>query len=163
MRIRKISFLLLLSWMLFTCSKTWAQSGKIPPFQMMQASGKIFKAQDLPMGKPIVIIYFSPECDHCEKMVKELMKRQADFKKASIAMVTYLPVEKVSKFVNQYALNKHSNIYVGTEGYSFFLKNYYKIMEMPFIALYTKNGDFIKSYSREIIWKELSDKLNNLK
>ena len=65
-----------------------AQAGKLPPFRIMQTSGKIFKAGDLPMGKPIIIIYFSPECDHCDKLMKELVKQKEEFKKASIAMIT---------------------------------------------------------------------------
>ena len=139
-----------------------AQAGKLPPFRMMQANGKIFKAEELPMGKPIIIIYFSPECDHCEKLMKELFKRTGELKKASIAMVTYLPVEKVLQFQKTYSLNKYPNIYVGTEGTGFFLKNYYKLTEMPFVALYTKNGHFLKSYSREIDLKDLSTRLNKL-
>ena len=139
-----------------------AQAGKLPPFRMMQANGKIFKAEDLPMEKAIVIIYFSPECDHCDKLMKELVQQTEGFKKASIAMVTYLPVEKVLEFEKTYSLKKYSNIYAGTEGNSFFLRNYYKLTEMPFAALYSKNGDFIKSYTREIDLEDLSTRLNKL-
>ena len=121
---------------------------------------KRFKADT--MGKPIIIIYFSPECDHCEKLMKELLKRTEEFKKASIAMVTYLPVEKVLEFEKTYVLKKYSNIYAGTENSSFFLKNYYNLIEMPFAALYSKNGDFIKSYHKDIDVKDLLNRLNKL-
>lgn len=139
-----------------------AQTGKLPPFRMMLANGKLFKAEDLPIGKPIILIYFSPECDHCQKLMKELFKRTAELKKASIAMITYLPVDKVVAFQKLYGVNRYSNIYAGTEGTSFFVKNYYKLMEMPFAALYSKNGDFIKSYSREIDLNDLSKRLKKL-
>ena len=145
-----------------TITNAKAQAGKLPPFRMMQTSGKVFKAEDLPMGKPIIIIYFSPECDHCEKLMKELVKRTEELKKASIAMVTYLPVEKVLEFEKTYLLKKYSNIYTGTEGSSFFLKNYYNLTEMPFAALYSKNGDLLKWYSKEIDLKDLSTRLNRL-
>jgi arsenate reductase-like glutaredoxin family protein len=145
-----------------TVTNAKAQAGKLPPFRMTQANGKIFKAEDLPMGKPIIIIYFSPECDHCEKLMKELLKRTEEFKKASIAMVTYLPVEKVVEFEKTYVLKKYSNIYAGTENSSFFLKNYYNLIEMPFAALYSKNGDFIKSYHKDIDVKDLLNRLNKL-
>jgi thioredoxin-related protein len=139
-----------------------AQAGKLPPFRMMQTNGKVFKAEHLPMGKPIIIIYFSPECDHCEKLMKELVKRIEELKKVSIAMVTYLPVEKVLEFEKTYVLKKYSNIYTGTEGSSFFLRNYYNLTEMPFVALYSKKGDLIKWYSKEIDLKDLSTRLNRL-
>ena len=139
-----------------------AQAGKLPPFRMMQANGKIFKAEELPMGKPIIIIYFSPECDHCDRLMKELVKQKEELKKASIAMITYLPVEKVLEFEKSYSLKNYSNIYAGTEGNSFFLRNYYKLTEMPFAALYSKNGDLIKFYNKEVDIKDLSTRLNKL-
>ena len=139
-----------------------AQAGKLPPFRIMQTSGKIFKAADLPMGRPIIIIYFSPECDHCDRLMKELVKQKEELKKASIAMITYLPVEKVLEFEKTYSLKNYSNIYAGTEGNSFFLKNYYRLTEMPFAALYSKNGDLIKFYNKEVNLKDLSTRLNKL-
>jgi thioredoxin-related protein len=139
------------------------QSGKLPPFAMMQADGKIFKAQDLPVEKPIVIIYFSPECDHCETLMKDFISKEASFRKTSVVMITHLAVDKVSKFVKFYGLNKYRNVYVGTEGTWLFVKNYYKIVEMPFIALHDKHGNLIKMYREEGALPDLVKQLNSLK
>ena len=125
------------------------QRGKLPPFAMMQANGKIFRAHELPMGKPMVIIYFSPECDHCDILMKEFLKREAAFRKTSVVMITHLAVDKVAKFVKQYALTNYANVYVGTEGTWLFVKNYYKIVEMPFIALHDRNGNLVKLFREE--------------
>jgi thioredoxin-related protein len=163
MSIKKIRLLILLTGLLLVQTIVFAQAGKLPPFAMMQANGKVFKAEDLPMGKPIIIIYFSPDCDHCNKLMKDFIKRQANFKKASIAMVTYLPVDDVRKFVEKYNVSKYPNIHVGSEGNTFFLKNYYQLTQMPFIALYTKNGDLVRSYTNEDALADLSGKVNNLK
>jgi AhpC/TSA family. len=162
-KLKNWCLIILIGWMVCISSSAYTQQGKIPPFRVIQSDDKIFKAEELPMGKPIIIIYFSPECDHCDKLMKDLRKRTMDFKSASIVMITWLPVEKVSRFVQQYNWNKHPNIYVGTEGNSFFVRDYYKITEMPFIALYTKNGDLVKSYSKEDALTDLFNKLNNLK
>jgi thioredoxin-related protein len=155
-------FFIVFILLLVTASIVHAQAGKLPPFKMMQTSGKIFKAQDLPIGKPILIVYFSPECDHCQKLLKEFFKQVANFQKASVAFITYLPVDKVLKFEKDYNLAKYSNMYPGTEGSTFFVRNYYKINEMPFVALYTKNGDFITSYEKEVDLKVLAKKLKGL-
>jgi hypothetical protein len=149
--------------MLFVSLNANAQSGKIPPFSMMQSNGKVLKAQNLPMGKPIIIIYFDPDCDHCIKTMKELFSKAELFKKASIAMVTYLPVDKVIEFEKSYSIKKHPNMYVGTEGSTFFVRNYYRIATMPYIALYTKNGDFVKEYRTEGTLTDLSIQLKSLK
>ena len=139
-----------------------AGNGKVPPFGMLQSNGKVFRAQNLPFGKPIVLIYFSPECDHCEKLMKSLFARIKDFDKASIAMITFLPVEKVSKFVRDYNVGKYPNIFVGTEGTSFFVRNYYKIMDLPFVALYDKNGNLIELFANEPNVVNIAQKLKKL-
>ena len=165
MPLRSIKYLVVVGVLLYTSFTTslHAQAGKLPPFRVLQTNGKVFKAQDLPIGKPIVIIYFSPDCDHCDVMTKEMMKQPEKYKKASVAMVTYLPVDQVGKFVQKHGLAKLSNFYVGTEGTSFFLRNYYKLNKMPFLALYTKNGDLVKSYTDESGMPQLVKQLSTLK
>lgn len=130
---------------------------------MVLSNGKVFKAQDLPFGKPILIIYFSPECEDCQKLTDEILARINDFRNVSIAMITYLPVESVSKFVFKNKLSSYSNIYTGTERPSLFVKNYYNIGLFPFVALYNKNGDLIKKYtSKEISLSDLTSRLKLL-
>lgn len=143
-------------------SDAYSQSNKVPPFQIIQPKGTIFKAENLPLGKPIVIIYFSPECEECQQLTKELLERINEFNKASIAMITYLPKDMVVQFATAFHLDKYSNIYIGTEGNSFFVGNYYKVGELPFIALYNKNGDLIKIFNKEKSLDNLSEQLRYL-
>jgi thiol-disulfide isomerase/thioredoxin len=147
----------------FVHSNVYAQTGKVPSFRMVQADGKIFRAENLPFGKPIIIIYFSPECDDCQKLTDELLARINEFKNASVAMITYLSVDAVSQFEARNNLKKYGNFYIGTEGNYLFVKNYYSIEQFPFIALFSKDGDLIKKYySKEINVSDLVDHLKNL-
>ena len=139
-----------------------AQMKRIPPFRMIQADGNLFKAEQLPLGKPVLLVYFSPECDHCEKLMQDFFKMSKDFQKASVAFITYVPVDKVAKFDKDYGVKKYTNIYSGTEGTTFFVRNYFKLTEMPFVALYKKNGDFVTSYTRDIALQVLAQKLRQL-
>lgn len=153
---------MLASLLLMISSNIFSQSGKIPPFRIIQANGRVFKAENLPKGKPIIIIYFSPDCEECQKLTEELLKRMNDFKKASVTMVTYLPVEYVKQYVMKYNLNIYPNIYVGTEGSSFIVRYFYNIQTFPFMALFNKNGDLIKSYYKEHNMEDLSVRLRDL-
>lgn len=155
-------YVLLLAGMLITSSGS-AQSTKIPPFQMMQANGKVFKAQYLPLGKPIVLIYFSPDCEECQKLTKELLERIEELKNVSIAMITYQPVEMLAQYVLKNNLGKYPNIFVGTEGSSLFVRNYYDIMLFPFMTLYNKNGDLIVKYtSKQVSVEDLLMRIKKL-
>ena len=141
---------------------TFSQAAKLPPFKIIQSDGKLFRAQDLPMGKPIIIIYFSPECEECQKFTEAMLSRMDDFWKASIVMVTYLPVQSVAEFVSKYKLNIYPNMYVGTEGNAFIVRYYFNIKKFPFIALFSKDGSIIKIWDKQENIDELAKRLKAL-
>jgi hypothetical protein len=158
-----ILFFFLVGAMILLSTDAYSQTGKkVAPFRIAMTNGSVFKAEDLPVGKPIVLIYFSPECEECQKMTEEMLKRMNDFKKASIVMVTYLPVETVKPFISRFSLNMYPNIYVGTEGSAFIVRYYYNITTFPFIAFFNKNGDLVKSYTKEGNIDEMTAILKNL-
>lgn len=135
----------------------------LPPFKMLLSNDKVFSVTELPKNKPVIVIYFDPDCDHCQKLVKELFKKIRSFKKAQIAMVTFKPLGEVAAFEKKYKTHTYPNVNVGTEGTSFQLRNYYQLTKMPFTALYDKNRKLNCSYGEEISVDELIKRLNNLK
>ena len=139
-----------------------AQHTKLPPFRILQENNQLFRAEQLPMGKPIVLIYFLPDCEHCQLLTKNMLKHIKEFDNASVAMVTYYPPVEVGKFARKYGLDKHSNFYLGTEGNSLFLKKYYNLSKLPFMALYTKNGDLVRTYYTEAGFTDLLYQLKKL-
>src|SRR6478672_13361668 len=137
-------------------------SQTIPPFKMTLSNSKIFNAVDLPKTKPLVLIYFDPDCDHCQKLMKELFQKIDAFKKTEIIMVTFKSIEEVAAFEKQHNTQKYSNIIVGTEGTGFYLRNFYGLMTMPFTALYDKKGNLNYSYRKETFVDDLINRLKNL-
>ena len=137
-------------------------SQSLPPFKMYRSDKTIFNAAELPKTKPVVLIYFDPDCDHCQKLMKELFLKIDAFKKAEIIMVTFKPVEEVAAFEKQHNTQKYPNIIVGTEGIGFYLRNYYGLMTMPFTALYDKKGNLNYSYRKETFVDDLINRLKNL-
>jgi thioredoxin-related protein len=154
---------LFLPVILIITSFTLSAQQKVPAFRMSLSNGKLFHASSLPQGKPIIVIYFSPECDHCHVLMKEWFKHAGNFRKASVAMITFLPLNSVALFEKEYNTNQHSNIIAGTEGTAFFVRNYYKVLDLPFVALHDKNGNLISTYSKDIPLNTLAAKLKQLK
>lgn len=143
-------------------SFTLSAQQKVPAFRMSLSNGKLFHASSLPQGKPIIVIYFSPECDHCHVLMKEWFKQAGNFRKASVAMITFLPLNSVTLFEKEYNTKQHSNIITGTEGTTFFVRNYYKVLDLPFVALHDKNGNLVSTYSKDIPLNTLAAKLRQL-
>ena len=137
-------------------------SQTIPPFKMTLSNNKIFKAADLPKGKPIVLIYFDPDCDHCQKLMTELFKKINRFKKTEMVLITFKPITEVAAFEKKYSTTKYANMRVGTEGTLFYLKNYYKLVKMPFTALYDSKGNYSYSYRDETPVDTLIKRLQGL-
>jgi hypothetical protein len=63
-------------------------------------------------------------------------------------------------FVISNKLDKYPNIYAGTEGNTLFVRDYYNVMQLPFVAVYNKNGDLLKTYNDQFNLDEISGQLN---
>ena len=48
-----------------------AVSQQLPSFKMTLSDNQIFNSSELPKGKPLVLIYFDPDCDHCQTLMNE--------------------------------------------------------------------------------------------
>jgi thiol-disulfide isomerase/thioredoxin len=153
---RAICFLMILFF-----SET-AFSQTLPPFKMYRSDKTIFSAAELPKTKPVILIYFDPDCEHCQKLMKELFQKIEAFKKAEIIMVTFKPVEELTAFEKLHNTQKYPNIIVGTEGVGFYLRNYYGLVTMPFTALYDKQGNLNYSYRKETPVDDLINRLKTL-
>lgn len=138
-----------------------AQSNKVPPFRMVQSDGKAFMASQLPFEKHILIIYFSPDCEECQKLTHTITGRINDFRNVSIAMITYQPPQLMRDYVKKNNLLVYSNIYVGTEYPNLFVRDYYNIMNFPYMALYDKNGDMVRKYTNKEI--DVDDLINRIR
>jgi len=148
------------AFILFFPSRMNSQT--IPPFKMTLSNNKIFNAADLPKGKPLVLIYFDPDCDHCQKLMADLFKKINNFKKVEMVLITFKSVTEVAAFEKKYTTSKYANMKVGTEGTLFYLKNYYKLVKMPFTALYDSKGNYNFSYREETPVDDLIKRLRGL-
>src|SRR5215510_15736602 len=86
----------------------------VPPLKLLLTdSSTIFTEKDLKKNTPLFVILFSPDCEHCQKETEELIDKIDSFKNIQIVMATFLPVDKMKTFYDNYKLNRFSNIIVG--------------------------------------------------
>lgn len=162
MRRGKLSFLLLLVFLAAAFTNAVARSPVLPPFKMLLSNGRYFSAGELPSGKPVILIYFSPGCDHCEQLMGAFFRRIDAFRNAEIVMVTFKPVSEVTRFEQAYQTFRYPNIKVGTEGDTFYLRSYYRLDRTPFTALYDKQQALVYSYRKETAVDDLIKRLKQL-
>ena len=115
-----------------------------PPLKLLLTdSSTIFTDKELKKNTPLFFILFSPDCEHCQKETEELIDKIDSFKHIQIVMATFMPVEKMKTFYENYKLNRFPNITVGYD-MQHILATYYRITYTPFLAFYDKKGNLIE-------------------
>jgi thioredoxin-related protein len=115
----------------------------IPPLKLLLTdSTTVFTDKDL---KPLFFILFSPDCEHCQKETEELISKIDSFKNIQIVMATFMTVDKIKPFYENYKLDRFPNITVGYD-MQHMLTTYYRISFTPFLAFYDKKGNLIDGF-----------------
>ena len=164
MKARMIFLLVCLAGCLLTTKAQQAKGDetRLAPFRITLANGQYFQASQIPKGKPVLLVYFDPECDHCHTLMNDFFKRTADFRTADVFMITYKPLNEVQDFVKTYGLYNYPNIKAGTEGTSYFIRHYYRMQFTPFVALYNKSGKQVAVYQKDIPLDALHQQLKKM-
>lgn len=147
----KTTIILLLCFTTFTATAQ-TESNYTPPFKrfptvptlqlLLGDSTTQYSKDDLPQGKPVMIMLFSPECDHCQHETQELVKNKEAFKDIQLVMVTTYPIYRMNEFVEEYHVNEIPNVIVAKDIY-YLLLPFYDVRNFPFMALYDKKGNLI--------------------
>jgi thioredoxin-related protein len=130
----------------------------IPPFKILRQDSTWFSVKDLKKNKPVMIIYFSPDCSHCQHLMYDMKPHMKELKNVQIVMVSFTEpsmLKMIQDFYKMFDLKKYPNVTVGTEGHSYIVQRYYQVRMTPFIAIYDHKGKLVKAYSRAPSVKEL--------
>lgn len=98
----------------------------------------------LQKDKPLFLIFFSPECDHCKHETEALIKNIDKFKGIQIVMATTMPFGEMKKFADHYKLLSHG-ITVGRD-IAYVIPPYYEMKSLPYLAFYDKNKKLISTF-----------------
>ena len=147
----------LISLLLFLTSiSTWAQADStqppykrfptIPPVKLLLTdSVTYFTKENFTKGSPALIILFNPDCEHCKKETEELLDSINRFKNIQIVMATMMPFDMMKIFYEKFKLADYKNITVGKD-FQYFLPVFYKVSNLPYLALYDKKGNLITTF-----------------
>ncbi|MGV8878573.1 MAG: TlpA family protein disulfide reductase [Sphingobacteriaceae bacterium] len=146
-----MKYLFIFLFFLFGSTETFAQRNPvqqgIPPFRILSvADSTYFTPVNLKKNKPVVVIYFAPDCDHCFKFTKAILGKIKTFRDAQLIFITFAGYKNTKDFVKKFGLAKYPNIIVGTEGYTYTVQRFYKVSTTPFTAVYDKSHLLLKLF-----------------
>ena len=118
----------------------------IPPFRLLEVDSVHFLTkEDIKKNRKVMVMFFSPECDHCKHQMRDILANTDKFKDIDIVMATFQPFDEMRTFYNYYRLSDHSNIHMGRDE-KYLLPPYYRMQSLPYLALYDKKGQFIMKF-----------------
>jgi thioredoxin-related protein len=118
----------------------------VPPFRLLQVdSVSILTRDKLKKNKPVLLMLFNPECDHCKQETEAIIRHIDDLKNVQIIMATMARHKQMKEFYLTYKLDAFKNIIVGQD-FQNMLPSFYKVNSLPYLAMYDKKGNLLTSF-----------------
>jgi thioredoxin-related protein len=153
MFVKKYSILLLLAILVKTglaqtdSTLLYLRFPFVPAFKLTNvADSSLFTKDNLKKKKAVIIIIFSPDCEHCQAETKELTEKISLFKKAQIIMVSPLNYDYLHKFYDEYKISNYPSITIGRDP-TYLLGTFYNVRSFPSIFVYNKKGKLVNHFT----------------
>lgn len=100
--------------------------------------------------KPTVIIYFHPECEHCQYEASEIGKNAQQFEKANMIMITPDDsIKRLEEFASNYHLWEVDNLAILIDRKREFKKRFGSAVS-PSVFIYDADRKLLKMYKGEV-------------
>lgn len=120
----------------------------IPAFTVLQTDSVYTNDKKIPNNKPVVIVYFSPTCGHCQLTAQRFGDSMREMKNIFFVWVTYShTLDEIKDFAQKFNLQQFNNIIIGQLN-TYDLPSYYRIKFTPFMAVYNKDHHLIKTFDQ---------------
>ena len=127
----------------------------VPPLKLLLLdSTSYFSKNDLKKNKPVLIIVFNPDCEHCKHETEEIIKNIDSLKNIQIIMATIMPFDLMKSFYENYDLQRFQNITVGKD-VQYTLPSFYQMHFMPYLAMYDKKGKLLATFEGAMKMEDL--------
>jgi thiol-disulfide isomerase/thioredoxin len=126
----------------------------IPDFALLLTDSSRFNNNNIPNSKFTILIYFSPDCGHCQHEATEMVKNIDSLKHVFIVWASSRSMPEIKAFGEKYGFNACRNIVYGQDQ-QYSIPSYYQVKYTPFVAVYDKRKQFVKAYEMGVEIPEL--------
>lgn len=121
----------------------------LPAAEFVSLAGKGVNLNDFDPKKPMVIVYFHPECDHCHYEAQEIGQNVNAFNICQLVMVTSDDsLKRIENFCSEYHLWEVDNFEILIDKENQFKKVFGKAV-IPSVYIYDKNQKLRKRFLGE--------------
>ncbi len=129
----------------------------LPAFNIrLLDSFNVFNTYNIPKGAPALLVYFDPECSHCQLLAKALIAGMDSLSNINMFWITPIhSMTSLRKFYTDYHLADYKNIKVVGRDYEYFFNDFYGVHFVPDVALYDEKKKFVKLFENSVKVKDL--------
>lgn len=120
----------------------------LPTFQFMTLDSVTFSNAALSTKQSSVIIYFNPDCEHCQYEAHVIRDSLHRFAATTVLLVSDEPMERLEEFAAQYDLANQPNIHILYDHDRRF-KDLFGTSMVPSIFIYNQKQELVKHYKGE--------------
>ena len=118
----------------------------IPPFSFHTIpDSSNYLNKNLKKNKPFILMFFSPDCEHCQHELKELIANKTKFKNIPILMLSPANYAEIKKFYKEFGVAKMSNITVAHDD-NYTMSRLYQLKTFPTMFIYNRAGKLTKTF-----------------
>ena len=136
---KRISLILFLSFLLINChqkNETAKSSPLMPAFNLLLLDSVThLNTEKIATGEPSIFLYFSPDCEHCQKETADILGHMNSLKRAHFYFITNDPFERLQAYNKAFKLYKYSNITLARD-YTFFFPAHFEKVAPPYLVIY---------------------------
>lgn len=137
-------------------SQQYFKSPTIPAYNIRKLpDSSSFTNNLLQKNKPTVLIFFNPDCEHCQHATKNLVEKIDKLKDVQILMVSVMDYNLVQKFYEDYKIADYPNITMARDG-KYELARFYNVASIPDVYVYDKKGKFLNHFKSTIPVEEIA-------
>ena len=124
-----------------------------PEFSFVKTSGETITKKNIPAGKPVIVFFFDPDCDHCQKQAGWMKAALPKFANATLFWVSTAEMQPITEFQKEYFGTAKNVIFAKDTKYQF--DNYFGYSVAPSIYVFDSKGNFAKGFKNEVAAEEL--------
>ena len=120
----------------------------LPIINFENLEGSKFYTQDLDLNKPSLILYFNPDCEHCQYEARAIRDSLPRFAEVNVLLISDEPIARLQAFAKEYDLAAQPNIHILYDGERNF-KALFGTSLVPSIFIYNRQQQLVKQFKGE--------------
>ena len=129
----------------------------LPPLSLIQIPDSTrFTRDSLQKRKPVIVMLFSPDCDHCHHQLKEIHAYSELFKHIHLLLISNLPHSAIRDFYEGFYLNRYPFIRVAQDDKRI-LHSFYQLHQFPSLYCYNKRWKLLRTFEGNVAVSTLAE------